>query len=321
MTRRRRAVKPDDRCDPVASVTSAVDDGGQTTLDGMPQRLFSATPSRLATWVDCPRRYRFTYLDPRPKGPPWAHNSIGVAAHNALRDWWSAPLVERTPDVAARLVRDRWLTDGFRDEEQSLRWRETAASWVEDYTAGVDATEEPIGVERTVSTVHGGLALSGRVDRIDLRPSEDGGEELVIVDYKTGRSATTVEDARSSQALAVYVAGARRTLHRRCRRVELHHLPTGTVDAYEHSEESLQRHLLRADDIGAEAAAAHVQWRDRLSDLAPAASAGEVGAVDAIDEVFPPRPVPGCAWCDFRAVCPEGAAVSERLQPWAALPP
>jgi RecB family exonuclease len=300
-------------------MTTAGDDPGQATLDGMPRRLFAATPSRLATWVDCPRRYRFTYLDPRPKGPPWAHSSLGAAAHNALRDWWSAPLVERTRDAAARLVRDRWLADGFRDEAQSRRWRETAASWVTEYVAGLDATDEPVGVERTVATTHGGLALSGRVDRIDLRPSDDGGDELVVVDYKTGRSATTIEDARSSAALAIYVACARRTLRRRSRRVELHHLPTGTVSAYEHSEESLQRHLARADDIGAEASAAHTQWRTQLAEQAPAAAAGEADALEAIDAVFPPRPSPRCAWCDFRSACPEGTAVSDGLEPWAAL--
>ncbi|MBA2322872.1 MAG: recombinase RecB, partial [Pseudonocardiales bacterium] len=29
----------------------------------MPRRLFKVTPSRLASWLDCPRRYRMTYLD------------------------------------------------------------------------------------------------------------------------------------------------------------------------------------------------------------------------------------------------------------------
>ena len=45
-------------------------------LPGTPQRLFACTPSRLAAF-DCPRRYRFTYLDkPKPpSGPPWAHRS------------------------------------------------------------------------------------------------------------------------------------------------------------------------------------------------------------------------------------------------------
>ena len=38
------------------------------------------------TFLDCPRRYRFQYLDrPTPaKGPPWAHNSLGASVHSAL---------------------------------------------------------------------------------------------------------------------------------------------------------------------------------------------------------------------------------------------
>jgi len=58
----------------------------QLKFEGMPQRLYPCTPSRLHAWLDCPRRYRFTYLDrPAPqKGPPWAHNSLGASVHNAL---------------------------------------------------------------------------------------------------------------------------------------------------------------------------------------------------------------------------------------------
>ena len=52
----------------------------------MPRRLYACTPTRLSTWLDCPRRYRMTYLDrpPPPKGAPWAHNSLGASVHNAL---------------------------------------------------------------------------------------------------------------------------------------------------------------------------------------------------------------------------------------------
>ena len=65
-------------------------DGEQPVLAGMPRRLYPCTPTRLNTWLDCPRRYRMTYLDrPAPaKGPPWAHNSFGASVHNALAGWW-----------------------------------------------------------------------------------------------------------------------------------------------------------------------------------------------------------------------------------------
>ena len=75
--------------------------GEQLGLEGMPTRLFACTPHRLTTYTDCPRRYRMAYLDrpPLPKGPPWAHNSVGASVHNALKQWWDLPRARRTPAV------------------------------------------------------------------------------------------------------------------------------------------------------------------------------------------------------------------------------
>ena len=53
---------------------------GQLGFDSMPKKLVRVTPARVATWVDCPRRYRMTYLDrpTPPRGGPWAHNTLGA---------------------------------------------------------------------------------------------------------------------------------------------------------------------------------------------------------------------------------------------------
>jgi putative RecB family exonuclease len=74
----------------------------QLGFEGMPRRLLQAAPSRLVTYLDCPRRYRLTYLDrpAPPKGPPWAHNSLGAAVHTALANWWKLPVGQRTIDRA-----------------------------------------------------------------------------------------------------------------------------------------------------------------------------------------------------------------------------
>ena len=131
--------------------------------------------------------------------------------------------------------------------------------------------------------------------------------ELVIVDYKTGRSGLDADDARGSQALALYAYAAERVFRRPCRRVELHHLPTGTVAAHEHTEESLERHLGRAAAIAEEASAADAPWRGGLSSRAEDAAQGDADAIEAIDAVFPPSPGPMCSWCDVRRHCPAGA--------------
>jgi hypothetical protein len=107
--------------------------------------------------------------------------------------------------------------------------------------------------------------------------------------------------------LALYALAAGRALRRPCRRVELHHLPTGEILAWSHTEESLARHLGRAEAIAEECAAADEQMRGGL----PA---------DRYDQVFPPRPGPACAWCDYRRHCPEGTEATPARRPWDALP-
>ena len=75
--------------------------------------------------------------------------------------------------------------------------------------------------------------------------------------------------------------------------MELHHLPSGQVHAWEHTEESLDRHVARAEAIAA-----------------------EVGS--AAD--YPARPSSLCGWCDFAQHCPEGLAASGGpKKPWAGL--
>ncbi|HUA30683.1 MAG TPA: PD-(D/E)XK nuclease family protein [Streptosporangiaceae bacterium] len=288
----------------------------QLGFEGMPQRLYVCTPTRLGTWLDCPRRYRMTYLDRPPpgKGPPWAHNSVGASVHNALAGWWRLALEERTVPAAATLLERGWIDEGFADAAQSARYRSWARGLVETYVAGLDPACEPLGVERTVATRTDLIAVSGRIDRLDERPGCDGRSELVVVDYKTGRHVLTVDDARTSLALALYALAAERVMHRPGRRVELHHLPSGRVLVWEHTEESLARHLRRAEAIAAECAQADERFRG------PASSAsGRLPGDRVADEVFPPRVGSWCGWCDFRGHCPEGSAASAPRRPWEGL--
>jgi RecB family exonuclease len=275
---------------------------GQLGFDSMPRKLVRVTPSKLATWVDCPRRYRMTYVDrPTPqRGGAYAHSTLGAVVHNALRAFFDLPLGKRTPETGAALVSTHWKSDGFADEEQAAMYRERARGWVADYLSGADVSIDPVGLERWVSAPAGTIVAEGRVDRIDDRFGE-----LVIVDYKTGRAALTTDDARGSQALAMYAIATTRTLRRQCRKVELHHLPTGQVAVWEHTDESLARHQARAEETADE--------------LQLATDTFEAGGDP--DVLFPPQVGRQCSWCDFRRHCPEGQAAGPPTTPWGMLPP
>jgi putative RecB family exonuclease len=276
----------------------------QLGFPGMPQRLFVCTPSKLGSYADCPRRYRYSYVDrpTPPKGPPWAHNSLGASVHTAMKNWFGLPADRRRPEALGTLLKATWVREGYRDVEQErAAWR-TALSWLEGYVSGLDPAFEPVGVERVVAARTAVLALSGRADRIDSRVLPDGRRELVIVDYKTGRSGSDPDEARGSQALALYAYAAEKVFHQPCHRVELHHLPTGAVAAHEHTDDSLARQIRRAEDTA--------------QDIMAAEQAVTDGADP--DAAFPTTPGRLCSWCDFRAVCPAGAT-AEPKEPWSAM--
>ena len=274
-------------------------DSGQLGLFAPPPRLFSCTPSKLTSYEDCPRRFRYSYIDrpAPPKGPPWAHNSLGASVHTALRNWYGLPSPRRLPTAAPTLLHATWVAEGYRDEVQERAAFRRALGWLEPYLTGLDPDVDPVGVERVVGARTQTLALSGRVDRIDA-----AGDALVIVDYKTGRTGLGPDDARGSRALALYAYAAERTFRRSCRRVELHHLPSGTVAAHEHTDESLARHVRRSAETA--------------QDVVDAQRAVAEGADP--DAAFPAAPGPVCAWCDYRRVCPAGADAPAR-EPWAAI--
>jgi len=173
------------------------------------------------------------------------------------------------------------------------------------YVSRLDPDEEPLGIERTVGMRTEVLAVSGRLDRLDLRDGPSG-DVLAVVDYKTGRRDLNVFDARSSLALALYALAAGRTFRRECVRVELHHVPSGEVISHDHTAESLQRHLARAEAIGAEAGAAELAFRGGLSSAES-------------DELFPTQVSTSCRYCDFVRHCPAGFAAHSPADPWASV--
>lgn len=263
--------------------------------------LYPISPTKLGTWLDCPRRFWLQYVERVKVDASWAHLSMGNAIHYALRDWWDVAPDERSRERLDALMAEHWDRAGFRDEAQSEQWRTAAVAMTWRYVEQCEPGFVPHSCERSLGARTEGQAVTGRIDRLDPVPGDE--TALVVVDYKTGKRVPSEGDVRGSLALAMYAMCVEQSLKRRCRRVELHHIPSGARVGWDLTDESLARQRKRIEQIGGEMAAAEAAWR----------------ADGDTDEHFPPQPGPLCGWCDYRAHCEAGASAPKQPS-WSGLP-
>lgn len=235
----------------------------------------------------------------------WAHQALGLSIHAVLRDWFDLEPEHRSRDAVERLMQRSWIPVGYRSHEQSEQWQRSAASMTWSYLEGEGGQVEPHSRERSLGARTEAITISGRIDRLDVDGDDPEQRRLTVVDYKTGRTVPTADDARSSMALAAYAVCVQQSLRRPAQRVQLHHVPTGTIIEWQHTDASLQRHLQRLDRIGQEFAAAQ-----------EAVVTGDGSA----DEVFMASPGPLCGWCDHQASCAVGSKAAPPKESWAGLP-
>lgn len=261
------------------------------------------SPTKAATWVDCPRRFFYTYIERRRSDQTWAHFSFGQSVHNALREWFELPPEHRSAATVPALVSKAWIEAGFKDREQAALWRDKAIEMIASYVQTLDPQLQPFSTERTLAFKHERFIMEGRIDRIDAQ-----GDNYSVVDYKTGKSLPSSHEVRGSQALAMYAAMVQRALGKQCLDVSLHHLPSGEVVSWRHTADSLQRHLDRISQIAGDITVAQDTWEGAHSH-----------DDDVLDQVFPARPSALCGFCDHWEVCAVGQAFTSRRQSWEGL--
>ncbi len=276
------AFDPSDILDPGG--TGAVGGGGAPVP---PQRL---SPSGASTFEQCPRRWRFRYVERLPE-PPGVEALVGTFAHRVLELLMQKVPSRRSKDEAKRIARAVWpelvAGEDFRDlelgddEARGFRWRAWSAIeglWhLEDpASVEVEATEEH------VSVTLGQVPFRGVVDRLEREP-----EGLVVSDYKSGR------------------APAARHAPERLRQVLLY----AAAIAEETGEQPVRAQLLYLGQRVVATAVTTVEISDAIGRLESTWGA-IADACDADD--FAARPGPLCGYCAYAENCPEGQAENLR---------
>ncbi|MEX0592695.1 MAG: PD-(D/E)XK nuclease family protein [Nitriliruptoraceae bacterium] len=248
------------------STPPLIDDAGRVRLSF----------SRIDSYQNCPRKFRYAYIDRLPSVPS-PHLSFGSSVHAALEQFYDRKLPGCPPvDELLDALYTAWESEGFADldrDEQVAFYRQ-AQQVLRRYHQRVEGTYRlPAATEAWFDMPFDDEAVVvGSIDRVDR--DDDGA--LHVVDYKTNRRAQDRQRVAKSLQLGIYALACEHLFGQRPATVSLDFLVPGIEVA------------VPIDDIDLDAA------HTAVIDTARAIREGK----------YEPTPNRLCDWCDFKAVCP-----------------
>jgi putative RecB family exonuclease len=245
----------------------------------------SLSPSKVAAFKECALAFRLSNIDKVPEPPsPWA--TRGTLVHRALQLlFWDEEPGRRTVAAAlaklerakAEMAVDREFTGLALSDDEAAEFFADAEALVHRYFELEDPNEvRVIGVELRLEARVGSLLLRGIIDRLEL----DADGELVVTDYKTGRSPGPSFELPRMAGVHFYAFLCEQVLGRRPARIQLLHLAEPVAISLVPSEQSVRALRTRTQAI----------W-----------SAVEQACAD---EDFRPKVSRLCDWCAYKSYCP-----------------
>ena len=262
-------------------------------VDGIDTRPRHLSPSSAGLFQQCPRRWRYRYVD-RVVEPPGEAALVGTFVHRVLEVLFGEAPEHRTVERAKLVAREVWPETAGHPDYIGLGLDEAGARRFRWYGwLAVEAVFDMMGLEspdqvevhateQRVTAIIGGVPFLGIVDRLDR--AADG---LVVTDYKSGRAPSTRFREDKLDQVLLYAAAIGETEGEAPVRARLVYLGSTVVE----TDATPER-------VGEAVERLRGTW-DALQ-------------VAADTDEFAPKPGPLCGWCPHVATCAEGRAEVNR---------
>jgi DNA helicase-2/ATP-dependent DNA helicase PcrA len=230
--------------------------------------------SAVDNYRKCPQQFLFGRLWSLKEGPQ-ATLTFGSVMHTTIKRFVDQLRkgVRLPFEEVARIFEIEWTSAGFEDDYQEGEYKKDGMEQLRAFHSGLLQTP-PVILEQEKAfelPLENNVIINGRIDQINSL----GGNDVEIVDYKTGKARNTA-DARRDLQLSIYAIAAKEILELNPVRLVFHYLQNNEIQATTRNAKQLDE----AQKIIQEAAA----------DI----RAGE----------FSPKPGYACRTCAYEPICP-----------------
>ena len=241
------------------------------------------SPSSIATFRQCPLKYKFSRIDGITE-PPTEATLLGTFVHEVLENFYSQEPHLRNAQLAKSLLAEIWtkyaddVAKVLRNNPETLRNFRWRAWWcVENVMKMEDFSSLQFdGIETELNAEIDGVRIKGFVDRW-----VQNDDKIVIADYKTGKVPRAPWQDDKFDQLLIYGIILSEMLQKPLGSVELLYIAHGKSLTKTPTEDDIAR-------VKAEI----VETRKAIDERC------ESG-------VFEATPSNLCSWCHYKTICPE----------------
>jgi len=236
------------------------------------------SPSRADAYLTCPRRFAFERLL-HVGSDPSTYAALGLVVHGVLERVERAAMkrgdAHASLDEAQANLSENWDPEQFGGSPWADSWKRRAEFILGRLYSQWPGSGIPIMLEQDLTLDIDGIPWRGRVDRVERR-----GDRLVVVDYKTGAKAASLEEAAVSIQLGFYAMATEKELGEEVAGAEMWFPANKTQKSI--PVRSLDTNRLK-------------EVRDSMT----------LATVGILREEWAPLPSKACDRCALRLVCPE----------------
>jgi DNA helicase-2/ATP-dependent DNA helicase PcrA len=254
-------------------IFSRIADWAETFHPPSPEPL-KLSASAVDNYRKCPQQFLFSRMWSLREGPQ-ATLTFGSVMHTAIKRFVGQLRkgVKLPFEEVARILETEWNSAGFEDDYQEGEYKKDGIEQLRAFHSAL-LENPPAVVEQEKAfelPMENNVIINGRIDQINSL----GGNDVEIVDYKTGKSRKEA-DARRDLQLSIYAIAAREILELNPVRLIFHYLQNNQTQVTTRNAKQLDE----AQKLIQEAAA------------------------DIRAGSFSPKPGYACRTCVYEAICP-----------------